>query len=755
MINPFLSRIILPLAVLTGLSTLRAEEVIIIQEDFEGGVVEELAFAGNANAILDIADDPAGGDRGKVGVIDLTGGAQWGALWASPEQIVPLAPLGVSPGVDTYVLTADFYLPEDTTMADPDTIGVIARWIDDQDSNANKTEIGNNQAISNHPVGEWFSMEVAGPIPGTLPDGTVTHLRPIISFRDQDVDAGAAAIYVDNIRVTAETTGEDPNLNIGRASPFSTYTDLSARSGSLNVSNSGLTQALNISEAKIQGADSEHFTLLTDVPLDVQPGESATLDISFVPGKGAGSYRAELVLTSNDSSDPAVTVSLNALIIGDTGAELIINGNFEAGSTAGFTSGQTFKTITEPVHGGEFAAVYEFAGGLQWGSVNLDQPAPISPEEGPTNHVRITEEMWGKEWNFSGFFSKPEENAITDEDQAQFIIRWNGVQPDSGPFTSINGASLTAGEWTEYTETGIVPEVWPPEGEEGSAPVTEAYLIFSFRDNDSNAAGGEQIYIDDWSFNIDGIALDPLPGPISITDVALNATERSITTKWATQPGEWFDVSTSTDLQNWTNLATGLGATAEGTETSYTDSELGDDAVRYYRIVRADAPPFLQDGFEDGMGDWTVALFDGGAETATTWEFGTPTNGPAAARSGDNVAGTDLDADYEAGTTVLLRSPLIDTAGETRVGLSFWYYLNALEDEGGQVKLLDANGGDIATLLDPFIGGENGNTTDWTQASVRLPDLSEPFYIEFQFLTVGGNANTGAGWFIDDIRIGK
>jgi hypothetical protein len=53
------------------------------------------------------------------------------------------------------VFTADFYLPEDTTMADPDTIGVIARWVDETDHNNNKTEVGNNKAISAHPTGEW------------------------------------------------------------------------------------------------------------------------------------------------------------------------------------------------------------------------------------------------------------------------------------------------------------------------------------------------------------------------------------------------------------------------------------------------------------------------------------------------------------------------------------------------------------------------------------------------------------------------
>ena len=80
----------------------------------------------------------------------------------------------------------------------------------------------------------------------------MTHLRPIVSFRDQADDAGEAAVYIDNINVTVTTSGADPKLNIGKTSPFSTYTDLNTRTNSLNISNSGLTKTLTISEAKLQ-----------------------------------------------------------------------------------------------------------------------------------------------------------------------------------------------------------------------------------------------------------------------------------------------------------------------------------------------------------------------------------------------------------------------------------------------------------------------------------------------------------------------
>ena len=739
-------------AMICCIPIVEADEVLVIQEDFEEGTLDDLSFVANNNAVMEIGDDPAGGDHGKVGVIDLTGGGEWGGLWSQPDLRLPLAPLGISPGADTYVMTADFYIPDDSSLVDPDTVGVITRWVDETETG--KNEAGNHQKVSTQPRDEWFTLELKGNIPESFGAGSVTHVRPIISFHDLPEDAeGNGSVYVDNITLTAMTSGEDPNLNIARTSPFSTYTDFNTRIGTLSISNSGITQTLSITEARLEGADAAHYEIENEIPITLPPGERGTIEIKFTPGKGDGAYNADLVLASNDNADPTLTIPLSALVVaGDPSSELIINGDFESGSTAGFTANTPFKVITDPVHGGKFAAVYELAGGLEWGSVNLDLPPPLSPEAGPTKHIRITEEMWEKEWSFSGWYSKPAENAIADDDTAQFIIRWNGVQPDAGPFVSVTGGSLTPGEWTEYTETGIVPEEWPVDS---GNPVTEAFLILSFRDVNSDAAGGEQIYVDDWSFSIEGIALTPLPGELKITDVDLNTTDRSVTTTWTSQPGEWFAVSTSNDLETWTVLNNAVAA-GELESTSYTDTELGNDTVRYYRIGRVDAPPFLETSFENGMEDWTVDVYNGGAATATTWEFGAPTNGPVDAHTGAGVAGTDLDADYADGTTVVMRSPEIDTNGATRVNLSFWHFLDALDEEGGQVKLLDTNGDVIGTLFDPFVGGDGGNTADWTQATVRLPDLDRPFIIEFQFLSVGGNEpDNGAGWFIDDVRVGK
>lgn len=247
-------------------------------------------------------------------------------------------------------------------------------------------------------------------------------------------------------------------------------------------------------------------------------------------------------------------------------------------------------------------------------------------------------------------------------------------------------------------------------------------------------------------------------GSFDITELR-RAVDGQVDLTWESLAGLFYDVEHSPDLTpgSWQVVLNDFAAA--GGEALLTSAIVqGDEgsAASYFRVVQVPPPPFLEEGFEGAAEGWEVSLFAGGTETATTWEFGAPTNGPSAAKTGDGVAGTDLDANYANGTTIQLRSPVIDTAGATGVKLSFAYYLDALEGEGGRVNLLEENGDLIQSLEPLFTGGDDGNTADWTEASIRLPSLDtvRSFIIEFQFLTAGDGSN-GAGWFIDDVRVAK
>ena len=246
-----------------------------------------------------------------------------------------------------------------------------------------------------------------------------------------------------------------------------------------------------------------------------------------------------------------------------------------------------------------------------------------------------------------------------------------------------------------------------------------------------------------------------------VTEIDYDSVVNEANITWSTLPGAFYDIEISPDLTpgSWQTSMAAVAADGDpAVTTSASVQGWGDASMHFLRVVRVPAPPLLGTSFEDGATDWTVSLFPGGVETGTTWEIGSPTNGPGAARTGDNVAGTGLTADYEDGTTIQLRSPVIDPAGFTgTLNLNFWYYLDTIDGEGGQLGILEANGDLIQDLEPLFTGGEEGNTAEWTEFNIKLPTLepARPFIVQFQFLSAGGGDPNGAGWFIDDVRVGK
>ena len=241
----------------------------------------------------------------------------------------------------------------------------------------------------------------------------------------------------------------------------------------------------------------------------------------------------------------------------------------------------------------------------------------------------------------------------------------------------------------------------------------------------------------------------------SITEIT-RAADGMVSLTWSSFAGKFYDIEASPDMApgSWQGMQVAIPA--EGGDALLTSAMIESDlasSMEYFRVVQVDAPPFLEQGFEDGIGDWTTS------GSGTPWEFGMPTNGPGAAKTGAGAAAVGLTANYADGTQSVLRTPVIDPLGTTsRLTLDFAYFINATDEEGGQLAILEEDGTVIQTLEPLYIGGEDGNTADWTDASIRLPKLDpvRPFILQFTFLSLeDGEENNGNGWFIDDVRVSK
>ncbi|MGI9239304.1 MAG: hypothetical protein ACR2RV_00800, partial [Verrucomicrobiales bacterium] len=279
--NNWRSKIAGFLSLLT-IGTAQAAEVVITEEDFEGAEIS-WGTTGGVSTLEVVADPEVGGTRGMVAEVGLTGGGEWGGIETIPPQI-PLLPLGIVPGTDTYEYTADIYIPEDTVLSASDTIGLRMRWVNfDGGAELGKVEPAINTPLADFPRDTWVT---AVPIVATVPDLTIAgtaglpidHGHPIFTFRDVEDGGRVAGVagYVDNLRLVAEISDEDPNISVSTDSPFGAVQQAGTRTALIAVGNSGATNDLIISAAALTGSEAASYALVTVIddmnPLIVGPG---------------------------------------------------------------------------------------------------------------------------------------------------------------------------------------------------------------------------------------------------------------------------------------------------------------------------------------------------------------------------------------------------------------------------------------------------------------------------------------------------
>ena len=257
------------------------------------------------------------------------------------------------------------------------------------------------------------------------------------------------------------------------------------------------------------------------------------------------------------------------------------------------------------------------------------------------------------------------------------------------------------------------------------------------------------------TMHIDNIRLiDTGKAPLAIEDLVLNG-HGGVSVSWRSSPSQAYGLQISPNLIDWTELVTGVVGDAVSPKTSYVDAGAALGGSRFYRVfVTGPAPP-LKEGFENGLGDWTVSVKEPD-EGSTRWEVGAPGNGPAAAHGGRNLAGTGIAADYTGRTHVSLLSPEVDlSAFLSNPTLSLAYYLDIDADAAVRVNVLDAAGLVLEEGTEDnglFFSGPQ-KTDDWTELSVEIPVRGQKVMLEFEFVDAGREATNGAGFFIDDLFI--
>ena len=548
-----------------------ANVIVLIEDNFDN--IRGLS-AGNNAAKTTVIADPTDSGRGNVGSVNIgdpAGTSPWGELRAPSPGSLNLPPESV-PGLDTFDMQIDLYIPNDTTFntADgPDRFNMIIRWNGiNQQNNNQKWEWDSLEADT------WHTLNMTGTIRETDAEGNpTTSIVPILSFYDKtnDAEPGVAA-YVDNFKIKVTTPDEDPNLAVSSVLAFG---ELVQGEGpfirKIQITNSGSTQDLNISGASLLGPSKEDFQFAEDTfPLKVGPGQSVDLALIFDPGVRLGLFESTVTLESDDENNPEVLINLSGTVLPPfEGEELIINGDFESGDLTGWRDNNRFNFTSDPVRAGEGAAVFNLAGGAQWGEARLVAPSPPAIVDDP-QAIEVTPDMIGKTYEYSAWYYRPAVGGMATDDTVRLVLRWNKNNTNATKHGITTVGDIPVDTWFQVTGKGVIPEV----GGDGE-PTTSFIPIWSFQDVGSNAAGGEIMYIDEVSLKIEAPAA---ADPLQITGFEIDNDKDEIRVSWNAVLGGLYAVDRSTALAG-ENLDEGFW------------EEL-DDSI----IAEDEAPAFIDEG---------------------------------------------------------------------------------------------------------------------------------------------------------------
>ncbi|MCB1131653.1 MAG: hypothetical protein KDN05_11020, partial [Verrucomicrobiae bacterium] len=151
--------------------------------------------------------------------------------------------------------------------------------------------------------------------------------------------------------------------------------------------------------------------------------------------------------------------------------------------------------------------------------------------------------------------------------------------------------------------------------------------------------------------------------------------------------------------------------------------------------------------FEGDNGDWQL-------DVGGIWQIGRPFSGPGGARSGSNLAATNLSGNYPANSTARLESPsfLVGDPGANRlITVRFWHWYDYGAGDGGSLAISTLDR-DIWSEWVPLLN-VSGSSSGWKQAILDLGAYRGKT-VRLGFLhSADGDGSTAAGWYLDDIEI--
>lgn len=438
-------------------------------------------------------------------------------------------------------------------------------------------------------------------------------------------------LLIDDLIISAPAAaapaGDDPLISSPASINFGAVIGNGTGSATLTVSNLGASKDLTIESAAFTGDGAAAYKLLTELPLTIEPGATADLQLEVTVPDAAGNVEAVLALTNNDARDRAriwfvdliAAVSVPGLTYiqdfdgfddetTDLGDDSIISDN---NGTAGVRDGTLILTedgtgsasaaYKTPVMGdlsSGWSATFDLAVFAALGQNPADGfsfnygPIPDvgeAGEEGWNLGLTVSFDTWdnGGEGAETGVGLDVLVDGSIVEPEGGFL-RENFFENDDGFFE--NQFLILDGEFRPVVIT------WVPGGEGGELTVSidgtvhienlalpEFVPLPNFRFAWGARTGGatETVQLDNIILGPGGPRTD---GGLQFTDVIFDPSTRAVSITWASTPGATYLIEADDDLQpDWDELEDGFES--QGETTTFTETGIpAETTVRYYRV---------------------------------------------------------------------------------------------------------------------------------------------------------------------------
>ncbi|MDG1670976.1 MAG: lamin tail domain-containing protein [Akkermansiaceae bacterium] len=253
----------------------------------------------------------------------------------------------------------------------------------------------------------------------------------------------------------------DPLLQI--ESSLNLTLDGSVQTVDIPVANLGATQNLTLSTPTFSGPNSAAFSLLSS-PASISPGNGGNIQISFNPTGLSGNISASLDFTTNDTSQPSVSVALSGFI---HDPRISVAGFFDIGFYPSGSGIQSKQFTIQNIGGGQSLNITgtSITGGNAANFSVTSSPSSIAPLGNDTITIQL--DPMGSD----GIFSAQLEIASNDALNPSSIVNLNALVGDAIPNSGVRINEFMANNSTTFNDGDGNSSDWIELYNAGPGPV--------------------------------------------------------------------------------------------------------------------------------------------------------------------------------------------------------------------------------------------------------------------------------------------